>query len=116
MIDKNGDGEVDIREFLDVALSEEMDNRLRQHDWRKSVISSEEKRRIVEASGISQASHVRTGKFILTTRSTKRGCGSHDDTRLTARRSTNPRESLSCCVNGFRCPKWFHFSQHGHRR
>ena len=35
LIDKNGDGEVDIREFLDVALSEEMDNRLRQHDWRK---------------------------------------------------------------------------------
>ena len=50
MIDKDGDGEINVQEFLDVALSEEMAERLRLHEWRKRRhLIPEERRRIIEA-------------------------------------------------------------------
>ena len=50
MIDQDGDGEINVREFLDVALSAKTAEQIRLHDWRKRRhLIPEEKRKLIEA-------------------------------------------------------------------
>ena len=65
MIDKDGDGKIDIREFLEVAVGNEIEERLRLHDWRRRrFLIPESKRKIIESrKHLAKPPKFRTGRI-----------------------------------------------------